>query len=31
MKINQLILLILDWPCDQFDKFRDWLEKGAAP
>ena len=28
MKLNERIVRILDWPADQMERFRDWLEEG---
>lgn len=27
MKLNAMIMRMLDWPCKKFEKFRDWLEE----
>lgn len=24
--MNKIIMFVLDWPCDQLDKLRNWLE-----
>jgi len=29
MRLNEIIMIALEWPCDQFDRFRDWLEAGG--
>lgn len=31
MKLNRLIMKMLDWPCTMFDRLRDWLESGQKP
>ena len=36
MKLNERIIRMLDWPCQQLERLRDWLEEGhqaiyAAP
>ena len=28
MKLNERIIRILDWPVNQTERFRDWLEEG---
>ena len=28
MRLNTLIIRVLDWPCQIGDRFRDWLEAG---
>ena len=28
MKMNERIIRMLDWPCQQLERLRDWLEKG---
>ena len=31
MRLNQIVWAVLEWPCDKFDKFRDWLLAGELP
>lgn len=31
MKLNSLIMKMLDWPCTILDRLRDWLEAGREP
>lgn len=28
MKMNERIIRMLDWPCQQLERLRDWLEEG---
>ena len=29
MKMNERIMRIIDWPCQQLERLRDWLEEGG--